>query len=71
MTRGAIARHVDILAVGVVLACYGAFVTAQSGIEHMRAYRQQGRTTLQRLEHHRRFEPSRIAIDARRWLRRA
>jgi len=71
MTPGTIARHVDILAVGVVLLCYGAFTAVESGVERWRAFHGEGRSIIQRLEHRRQVAPVRIYLDSRRWLRRA
>lgn len=70
MTKDAINRHVDVLAIGAVLSCYGLIVASQSGIDRWHAFVQQKRTVLERMEHRRRIVPSRIATDARKWLRR-
>jgi hypothetical protein len=71
VTRDALHRHVDILAIGVVLSCYGLIVAGQSGIERWHAFVQQKRTVLERMEHRHRVAPSRLVIDARKWLSRA
>jgi hypothetical protein len=71
VTKDAISRHVDILAIGAVLSCYGMIVAGQCGIERWHAFVQQKRSVLERMEQHRRIAPARIAIDARKWLRRA
>jgi hypothetical protein len=71
MTRDAVGRHVDILAIAAVLSGYALIVAGQSGIQRFHSFVQQKRTVIERMEHHRRIAPARIVIDARNWLRRA
>jgi len=71
VTKDAIGRHVDVLAIGALLSCYGLMVASQSGIDRWHTFVQQKRTVLQRMEHRRRIAPPRFAIDARKWLGRA
>jgi hypothetical protein len=76
VTKDAIGRHVDIVAIGAVLSCYALFVAAQNGTDRLHAFVLRNHAVLERMEHHRRIgpariAPSRLAIDARKWLRRA
>lgn len=67
---GGIARHIDILAIGAVLLCYGAFTAAQTGFDRWRALHPEGRTTIERFER-RHVAPVRVYFDSRHWLRKA
>jgi hypothetical protein len=66
--KDSLGRHVDILAIGAVLSCYALLVAAQNGMERWHTFVLRKHSVLERMEHHRRIAPARIAIDPRKWL---
>jgi hypothetical protein len=59
--KDSLGRHVDILAIGAVLSCYALLVAAQSGMERLHTFVLRKHTVIERIEHHRRIAPTRIA----------